>query len=111
VTQLVGILSTMAVAVIAIFVLVGVIIYSIRLQRRSVSTQKAVVESHFEEKSQRQRQYAIMEQSLQLQRESIDTLRQAQAKDEEVRELLRRLVKASEEMLAELRESRRKNDG
>ena len=108
--QLAGLLSTISLAVIAIFVLVGVVIYSIRLQRRAVVTQKAVVEDHFSEKAQRQRQYVLMEQSLELQREaavgareSLELFRQAVTRDEETRALLRRSVEVNEEILAALR--------
>ena len=108
-----GLLSTIVLVVIAILFLVGAIIYSIRLQRRAVVTQKAVVEDHFSEKTQRQRQYALMEQSLELQRqaadrahESLEILKFAVTQDEKTRELLRRSVEINEEILAVLRGSK-----
>jgi hypothetical protein len=108
--DIVALLSTVGLFVVAIFILIGIVIYSIRLQRRAVVTQTAVVDDHFAEKTQRQRQYALMEQSYELQKqaadragESLEILKRAAARDDEARELLRRSVQASEEILAVLR--------
>jgi hypothetical protein len=92
-------LSTIGFVVIAIIVLFAVLLYSIRLQRRAVVTQTAVVDDHFAEKAQRQRHLALAEEALELQRRAI-------AHDEETLGLLRRSVELNEQILNVLRNPR-----
>ena len=94
-----AILSTIGFIVIVILVLLAVLLYSIRLQRRAVVTQTAVVDDHFAEKAQRQRHLALAEQALELQRRAI-------AHDEETLGLLRRSVELNEQILNVLRSPR-----
>jgi len=94
-----AILSTIGFIVIAIIILFAVLLYSIRLQRRAVVTQTAVVDDHFAEKAQRQRHLALAEEALELQRRAINH-------DEETRVLLRRSVELNEQILDVLRNPR-----
>ena len=97
--ELGGLLTAVAVIIVAIVILVGVIIYSIRLQRRAVVTQTAVVDDHFAEKAQRQRHLTLAEESLEIQKHAI-------ANDAQALELLRRSVQLNEQILEALRTSR-----
>ncbi len=99
--QIGGLLSSIVFVVIAIVVLVAIVIYSVRLQRGAVVTQKAVVEDHFAEKTQRQRQYAVAEESLAIQKEAAA---RALASDEQGLALLKRSVELNEEILKVLKD-------
>jgi uncharacterized membrane protein YhiD involved in acid resistance len=108
-----GMLSVAAVVVLMILALIFVIAYSVRLQRRAVVTQAAVVDDHFAEKTQRQRQHVLWEEAVEIQRrsmaqgqESLEMQKRAMADDEETRRLLRRCVELNEEILKVLRASR-----
>jgi hypothetical protein len=94
-----ALLAAIGLICVIIVALIAVIIYSVRLQRRAVITQTAVVDDHFSEKAQRQRHLELAEEALQLQR-------QASAHDEEARSLMRRAVELNEEILKVLRSSR-----
>ena len=93
-------MGSIAVIALAVVVLIGAVIYSIKLQRRAVSTQSAVVDDHFAEKAQRHRHLALAEESLELQKRAI-------VEDAETRALLRRSVELNEEILKELRATQR----
>jgi len=95
-----GIVSVIVLAIVALIFLLGIIVYSVRLQRRAVSTQTAVVDDHFAEKTQRQRHLALAEESLQEQKQAV-------ARDEEALKLLRRLVALNEQIVEELRKQDR----
>jgi ABC-type uncharacterized transport system fused permease/ATPase subunit len=97
--ELGGLFSAIVLVVVAILVLFGLLIRTIRLQRRAVVTQEAVVGDHFAEKGQRQRHLALAEEALEIQRRAI-------ANDAEALELLRRSVQLNEEILGVLRTSR-----
>jgi uncharacterized membrane protein len=92
-------LSVIVVAVVLVGGLIAIVIYSVRLQRRAVVTQNAVVDDHFSEKAQRQRHLALSEGSVEIQRRAV-------ARDEEALQLLRRSVQLNEEILTELRKSK-----
>jgi predicted Holliday junction resolvase-like endonuclease len=94
-----AILSTIVFVILLIVVLFVVIVYSVRLQRRAVVTQDAVVDDHFAEKAQRQRHLALAEEALELQKRAV-------ARDEETRDLLRRSVELNEQILSALRNPR-----
>jgi hypothetical protein len=94
--QLAGLFSVIGVVIVAIVMLVGVILYSIRLQSRAVSTQTAVVDDHFAEKAQRQRHLVLAEESLEIQKRAV-------ARDEEALDLLRRSVQLNEQILDAIR--------
>jgi hypothetical protein len=93
-------LSMIVVALVLVGGLVAIVIYSVRLQRRAVVTQNAVVDDHFSEKAQRQRHLALSEESVEIQKRAV-------LRDEEALQLLRRSVELNEEILNELRNSKK----
>lgn len=95
-----GMVLVIVLAIVAIVFLLGIIVYSVRLQRRAVSTQTAVVDDHFAEKTQRQRHLDLAEESLREQKGAL-------ARDEEALKLLRTLVALNEKILEELRKQDR----
>ena len=105
-----ALLSTIGFVIAAIVILFIVIAYSVRLQRRAITTQESVVGDHFAEKAQRQRQLALTEEALELQRRAdaraealLEMERRADARSEEALQLSRRSVQLSEEILAALK--------
>lgn len=100
--------------VVAIVIALFVLAYTLKLQRRAVARQSDIVEDHFAEKAQRQRQFSLVEESLELQKrayahaeEGLETQKRALLHDEEVRQLLRRSVELQEETINVLREMRK----
>ena len=94
-----ALLSSIGFTIAAIIVVFIALLYTLRLQRKALVTQTAVVDDHFAEKKQRQRQLELAEEAVAMQK-------RAMAHDEEALALLRRSVELNEQILHALRDRR-----
>ncbi|HEX6529715.1 MAG TPA: hypothetical protein VF004_07850 [Burkholderiales bacterium] len=94
-----ALLSSIGFTIVAIIIVFIALLYTLRLQRKALVTQTAVVEDHFAEKNQRQRQLELAEEAVAMQK-------RAMAHDEEALALLRRSVELNEQILHALRDRR-----
>ena len=94
-----ALLSSIGFTIVAIIVVFIALLYTLRLQRKALVTQTAVVDDHFAEKNQRQRQLELAEEAVAMQK-------RAMADDEEALALLRRSVELNEQILHALRDRR-----
>ena len=94
-----ALLSSIGFTMVAIIVVFIALLYTLRLQRKALVSQTAVVDDHFAEKNQRQRQLELAEEAVAMQK-------RAMAHDEEALALLRRSVELNEQILHALRDRR-----